>query len=141
MKKSILKSTSLVLVLSAMAGCTTNHPIAYGSLAGAAGGAGVGAIVAANSASITNGQGIGYGAIAGIPIGIAAAYISDNVGKHMIIDENNDAITTNYQTIYDNQAMIDQLRYETFMERPRGNPDPDLAEYIYLGPKMGNPWR
>jgi hypothetical protein len=140
MKKLTLKISSLLL-LAVSAGCTTNHPVGYGSLGGAAAGAGVGAIVARNSSSISNVQGIGYGALIGIPVGIAAAYISDTTAKYYIISSNNSAIEDNYETIYDNQATINRLRYEALMERPRGNPDPDLAEYLYIGPKLGNSWR
>ena len=140
MKTKLIKISSLLLV-AALVGCTTDHPIAYGSLGGAAAGAGVGAIVAANSSSISNIEGIGYGALIGIPVGIAAAYVSDTTAKYYVISSNNSAIESNYETIYDNQARLDKLRYEALMERPRGNPDPDLAEYTYIGPRLGNPWR
>ena len=131
----------IALCLIQCTACTTDHPILIGGAVGAASGAGVGALVAANSASITNAEGIGYGALIGIPVGIAAAYTSDTIAKYSIVSSNNSAISENYQTIYDNQAALNQMRYELMMERPRGNPDADLAEYTYEGPRLGNPWR
>jgi hypothetical protein len=143
MNKKLSKNLSLLCLASflSITGCTTNYPTTVGTLGGAAAGAGVGAIVARNSASISNVQGIGYGALIGIPVGIGIAHLSDATAKYYIISTNDDAIRENQQIISDNQRYIEEERLQALFERPRGNPDPDNAEYIYVGPTMGNVWR
>jgi hypothetical protein len=129
---------NLVLIL---AGCTTNYPTTYGSIGGAAAGAGIGAIVAHNSSKISNFQGIGYGALIGIPVGIIVAHASDATAKYYILSSNDDTIAENKDIIFANQQYLNEERAQVMFERPRGNPDPDLAEYIYVGPTLGNVWR
>lgn len=129
---------SLALLSSA---CTTNYPQTVGGVGGGLVGAGVGAAIGRSSSSISVAHGMGVGAAIGVPAGILLAYTSDAAAKYYIISSNENAISDNYRQIVINQETIEGARQVIFVEAPRGLPDEDRAEYIYLGPSLGNPWR
>lgn len=137
MQKLVL-GTCLSLLIT---GCTTNYPLTVGTLGGAAAGTGIGAIVGKSSSSITVPHGMAVGAGIGVPAGIALAYASDSFAKHYIIASNDATIERNNELIAENQAYLDSLRYSVMSEEPRGMPDEDYLDYIYMGPSLGNYWR
>ena len=136
LKNSI--SCTFLLFLSA---CTTNYPMTVGVLGGAAIGAGAGAAIGRASTSVTVPNAMGVGAAIGVPAGILLAYTSDSIAKSYILAENDTAIAENYNQIITNQNYIEELRHEVAEVSPQGLPDEDSAQYIYMGPSLGNPWR
>ena len=131
-------TTFLAIILS---GCTTNYPNTVGGIGGGVAGAGIGAAIGRSSSSISVAKGLGVGAAVGIPVGILVAHTSDSIAKYYIISANQDMIKGNYDQIIFNQMVIDEIRQGVALDTPRGLPDEDLAEYIYVGPSLGNPWR
>ncbi len=131
-------TTFLAIILS---GCTTNYPNTVGAIGGGAIGAGVGAAIGRGSSSISVPHGLGVGAAIGIPVGIVLAHSSDAVAKYYILSTNQETIASNYGQIVFNQTVLEDIRHNISLDAPRGLPDEDLAEYIYLGPSLGNPWR
>lgn len=132
---------AILLSVMSLIGCTTEHPTAIGAIGGAAAGAGIGAMVVRSTGNLSTLEGTGYGALIGIPAGIILVHAENAATRYYILSSNDAAIRSNKRVIFNNQRTLEDQRLEALMERPRGNPDPDNAEYLYEGARIGNPWR
>ena len=140
-KLSPMKRITTIALSFLLSSCTVSDPVTTGSVGGLLGGMAVGGVVGGTSKSVSLAQGIGYGALIGVPAGIALAYTSDAVARLDTVADRSARVRDNALEIRENDRAIERSRQAVLADSPQGLPDEGMEDRLYLGPTIGNRYR
>lgn len=144
-RSNILKQLAILVALGLLTGCSISEKTAdnvlLGGGAGGVLGAGTGAAIGATIAHGDMASSALLGGAVGIPVGIVAAIVIQDMAENAEINGNAELIADNRDEIRHTQEQLDEYREKLDIETEEIIPDSSLREYRYTGPSLGNHYR
>ncbi len=141
--RAMIKSICILCLLSSgFCACSaSSSSIAGGGVVGGAIGAGTGAIIGSVISNGAVGESALLGGAIGIPVGIAIAAMIDYNSQESQEQRYLEQLKQNQQLIFNQERQLERWREEVLKDSPKGTPPEELAEHLYTGPTLGNPYR
>jgi len=132
---------SVFLVLGISSCGSSSSAVVGGGVVGGALGAGTGAIIGSAIKNGAVGQSALLGTAIGVPVGVLIAAVVDYNSEENQQKRHLETLKKNQQLIFEQERLLEKWRAEVLKNSPRGLPSEHLADHLYTGPTLGNPYR